>query len=348
MQPDAAFVIPARDAATTLDMTMQSVLAQTWDSWEAIIVDDGSTDITPDLIAAWEARDSRIRGVRQLPSGLSAARNFGAMVAKAANLVFLDADDLVSPEYLSVMLEAQAKSSDAALVHCAGSRLTPDGRIGAPDVPPTSNYFQHLVAYNPFLVHSCMLKRSVFSEFGGFDVTLPAVEEWDLWQRLARAKLPFVAVNKPLTLYRMRPTSMVRDHTRVLPSAIRVIRCGHAVDSRVAKPAPEFAEGWPYGGLEGKIFNFTLWVAGVTIGANQELTPVLAAFPTDPGPAVRPSLAMIHHGILTGACALPADWPDILPRVSDLLRQLLRQIEQLVGAVDFSNDPLYDLFETAL
>jgi glycosyltransferase involved in cell wall biosynthesis len=348
MPPDTAFVIPARNAAATLDMTMESVMGQTCGSWEAIVVDDGSTDQTPARIAAWEGHDSRICSVWQAPSGLAAARNTGALLAQASYLVFLDADDLLAPDYLRLMLQEATESPDAALVHCAGSRLTPDGRVGTPEVPPTSEYFRHLVAYNPFFVHSCMLKRSVFATFGGFDETLPAVEEWDLWQRLARAKLPFAAVDQSLTIYRMRPESMVRDHTRVLPSAMRVIRRGHAADPRVANPAPEFAEGWPDGNLDSRVFNITLWVAGVTIGANRELAPLLALLSAAPKSTVPLILSELFEGILVGACALPIDWPDLLPGIRDPLRRLLKHIEQVLGHLDFSDDPRRHLFETVL
>jgi glycosyltransferase involved in cell wall biosynthesis len=349
MPSDVAFVIPARNAAATLPMTLESVIAQTNGSWEAIIVDDGSTDDTPAQIAGWEAHDLRIRSVRQKPSGLGAARNLSASMARATNLVFLDADDLIGPDYLAVMLEVAERSTGAVLVHCAGAYLTPDGRIGPKVFPANSDYFRHLVEYNPFFVHSCMVNRDVFAAFKGFDESLTGGEDWDLWQRLARAGLPFASTDQSLTLYRMRPDSMVRDPALVLPSIKRVIRRGHTVDPRVANARPEFAEGWTDGYVDLRLLKITLWFAGIMIGANRDPAPLIASLSKVSKSAVDPTpllniLSTIHHGILMGACALPLDWPDLTPRLRQPLGQLLKELEQM-GNFDFSSDPVFPLFD---
>src|SRR5262249_60892004 len=105
--------------------------------------------------------------------------------ARAAWLVFLDADDLLLPDYLAAMLKAASADQPPDLVYCAGARMTPDGRVGEAEVPPRSDHFRHLAAYNPFFTHSCLVRQAVFTEFGGFDSTLVTCEDWDLWQRLA-------------------------------------------------------------------------------------------------------------------------------------------------------------------
>ena len=88
--------MPAYDAETTLSEALESLLAQTYSAWEAIVVDDGSTDRTAEIAAMFAARDERLRVVRQPNAGESAARNAGAAIAKSDWLVFLDADDWCS------------------------------------------------------------------------------------------------------------------------------------------------------------------------------------------------------------------------------------------------------------
>jgi len=352
MQSDVAFVIPARNAAATLPMTLESVIAQTNGSWEAIIVDGDSTDDTPAQVTGWEAHDPRIHSVRQKSPGLAAARNVGASLARATNLVFLDADDLIAPDYLAVMLEVAERSKDAVLVHCAGAYLTPDARIGPTVIPTNSGYFRHLVEHNPFFVHSCMLKRTVFAAVGGFDESLQGAEDWDLWQRMARAELPFAFTDRSLTLYRMRPESMVRDPALVLPSVTSVIRRGHTVDPRVANARPQFAEGWRDGYVDFRLLKITLWFAGMMIGAKRDPAPLIERLSEVSKSVVGPIssgdlLSAIHHGILMGACALPLDWPALLPRLGQPLAQLLKELEQ-IGDFDFSNDPCFSLFDALL
>src|SRR4029453_6544692 len=180
-------LIPAFNAATTLNATIGSVVQQTCADWEAVIVDDGSTDSTAAEVQAWHEVDPRIRLVRGPNRGSAGARNEAARHASAPWLLFQDADDLILPTHLATMLTAAAHDPSPDLVHCAGARLASDGRIGAPEVPVQSEHLQHLASYNPFYTHACLVRRTVFDAFGGFDAALRICEDWDLWQRMARA-----------------------------------------------------------------------------------------------------------------------------------------------------------------
>ena len=103
--PEVSVVIPAYNAQATLAQTLASVLAQTLDAWEAIVVDDGSTDGTAAIVAAFAARDPRVRCITGAHRGVSAARNLGIAAARGSLVAFLDADDLWQAGKLSEALD---------------------------------------------------------------------------------------------------------------------------------------------------------------------------------------------------------------------------------------------------
>jgi glycosyltransferase involved in cell wall biosynthesis len=106
-------IIPCWNAARTLDETLASVLAQTLFNWEAILVDDGSTDETSDILTHWALRDPRFRVVVSVNKGPSHARNLAAFaLARGQYLAFLDADDLWAPRKLQMMADAFKARSD--------------------------------------------------------------------------------------------------------------------------------------------------------------------------------------------------------------------------------------------
>src|SRR4051812_32020991 len=103
MPPAISVVIPAHNAGDTLGDTLASLYAQTFAAWEALVVDDGSSDDTAEVAAAWAARDLRIRVLGRSQGGVSAARNDGIAEARHDWLLFLDADDRLDPDHLSRM-----------------------------------------------------------------------------------------------------------------------------------------------------------------------------------------------------------------------------------------------------
>ena len=103
--PLISVVIPAYNAEQFLDETLESVLSQTYENWECIIVNEGSTDSTESVAKKWCEKDSRFRLTNKENGGLSSARNWGIKESKAEYIAFLDADDLYLPEYLEFCLK---------------------------------------------------------------------------------------------------------------------------------------------------------------------------------------------------------------------------------------------------
>ncbi len=125
--PTVSVIMPAYNAAATLPRALDSLLAQTYTDWEAVLVNDGSTDATAEIAGEYAARDSRIRLIHQENAGVSAARNRAIENAAGRYLAFLDTDDWMASEMLAVLTDAAARSGAQAAV-CGYTMDWADGR----------------------------------------------------------------------------------------------------------------------------------------------------------------------------------------------------------------------------
>ena len=212
--PTASVGIPVYNGAATIAATIDSILAQTHTDFELIVIDDGSTDNTGEIVATFD--DPRLRLLRFENAGLAASRNRAMQVARAEYISFIDADDLWTPDKLADQLQALRDSPRAAVAYSftdyiddagehlrSGSHITVDG-----DALP------HLLLTD-FLENgsNVMVRRSACERVGGFDENLPAAEDWDFLLKLA-ARYPFVCVPKPQILYRLTDSAMSFDVKR--------------------------------------------------------------------------------------------------------------------------------------
>ena len=186
--PVVSVVIPTRNRASSLARAIDSVRRQTFQHWELIIVDDGSTDSTSELLSAVAAADSRVRLEHlAMRAGAAAARNRGAACARGSCLAFLDDDAEWLPEMLERQLGMLESVSNAGVVYCQLLFQGEDGRIdvigsaGAASSRPR----RALLQGNTIDTSCVVLRRSCFLEAGGFDESLPRLQDWDLWLRLA-------------------------------------------------------------------------------------------------------------------------------------------------------------------
>ena len=239
--PEVAVVVPMRDASDTIAETIGSIAAQTIDhaAVEVLVVDDGSTDgggqIAEDALRRGGLDGRLFRTAGGL--GPSAARNLGFRTARAPWIQFLDADDLLGPEKLSVQLPAaRASAPDTCAVHSAWARLEPAGGRWVPSsvVDPAvgTEPLADLLRADNFLHTGCALfRRSALERAGGFDTSLRLVEDVDLLMRLALDGGRFLRVHAaaPLFWYRQRPGSLSRrDEGAFVDACLRNTRRAEA------------------------------------------------------------------------------------------------------------------------
>ncbi len=203
--PAVSIVLATHDDAPWLDGAIATVRAQQHADWELLVVDDGSTDDTPAVLAR-HAGDPRIRHLPGPHRERAAARNRGIAAARAPLIAFLDADDRWRPEKLARQVAALAAAPDAALCYTPARFIDAADRplpLRAPPVALAGDLFPALLRGNFIILASVLARRDALAEAGGFDETLPVFgcEDWDLWLRVARRRRVIV-VDEELTLYR--------------------------------------------------------------------------------------------------------------------------------------------------
>jgi glycosyltransferase involved in cell wall biosynthesis len=196
--PAVSIVLPVYNGARFLAQSIESVLAQTFRDWELIVVDDASTDQTPEIIAGYRACDPRIISLRNLSNRrLPGALNAGFSAARGAYLTWTSDDNCYRPEAIARMMEALEANPGAGLVYCDYICIDEDGQelwtepARDPRLLPFGN-----------IVGACFLyRREVREAIGEYDDAMFLAEDYDYWLRVARQ---FVLKHLPQTLYLWR------------------------------------------------------------------------------------------------------------------------------------------------
>lgn len=225
--PTVSVVVPTYNRADLLEATLESVLEQTYADWECIVVDDGSTDDTPDVAAAFCARDPRVRYLRQSNADVSAARNHGLHHARGRYVVFLDSDDLLVPDRLEWQVAVLDQDPEAVLVYGDAwefeSGDLSQGKVYLAHIAekPQGWVFDQLIALSP--MYSPLVRTEAVRRVGGFEENLRSAEDWDLWLSLSKEG-PFRFEPRIATYYRIHQGGKSKDFVQNLRYARRVVR----------------------------------------------------------------------------------------------------------------------------
>ncbi len=221
--PLVSVIIPNYNHARFLGGAIRSVLEQTYRPVEVIVVDDGSTDNSGEVAAAF---GDQIRYIYQTNAGLSAARNTGLRAAKGELIGVLDADDMYEPNFLETLVTALQADPQADGVYC-GYQFVDEANNPLPQIEnrPVSpaDLYPALLDGNFFVPESVFLRRRVYDAVGFFDESLRACEDWDVWLRAAKQ---FRLIHSPhiLTRHRVLAGSMSTDPLRMLTARLAVLK----------------------------------------------------------------------------------------------------------------------------
>ncbi len=224
-------VIAAYQAASTVGAAIKSVLAQTRQDFEVIVIDDGSSDDTAAVAEAIAAEDHRVSVYRQANAGPSAARNHGISASAGKYVSMLDSDDLWLADYLAEMgraldLDPQAgfAYTDAWELDEASGRFlkaTATARQRPPaETLPHERFVAELMQRN-FVYNAVTVRRSVLDQVGGYDPSMSHGEDYELWLRIAISGFTAVRVAGPLAIKRDSPRSLSGD-TEAMEAGVRL------------------------------------------------------------------------------------------------------------------------------
>lgn len=233
-----SIVLPCYNAQATILDTLDGLTAQTFAKWEAICIDDGSTDATNDLIARAATIDPRIRLLRNPGKGPSEARNFGAANTAGEVIAFCDADDIWTPGKLADLAEAfNDPSVDAGFGRIGFFTHTPEDATVFSTVPAGDLSIAMLLGENPVCTMSNIaLRRRAFRDTGGFDATMVHNEDLEWLIRLVGKGARVIGLPSLHTMYRTSTGGLSSDLDAMLSGRARAIetaaRFGVTPDAR--------------------------------------------------------------------------------------------------------------------
>lgn len=199
-KPLISVIIPTYNRDQMVGQAIESVLEQEFKDFELIVVDDGSTDDTPDILSAY-GNDILVH--RQINKGVSAARNKGIQLSLGRFIAFLDSDDLWMPQKLSQQIAFFKSKKDAMICQTEeiwmrdGVRVNPGRR----HKKKSGMIFKPSLALCLVSPSAVMINKDLFDVVGFFDETLPACEDYDLWLRTS-CRFPIYLIDKPLIIKR--------------------------------------------------------------------------------------------------------------------------------------------------
>ena len=326
-------IIPARNADKYIAETFDSLLAQTDPSWQAIVINDKSTDSTQAIIDAYAARDPRFVSFQGPGVGVSSARNLGLDMAQGERLMFLDSDDWIDPNWLELMNGALDSDPDAVVAYCGYKRVMVDGHTHDMEI-------HHDLQTDPFGVmarvcavgiHTVLIDRRELEIVGRFDTAMRNCEDWDLWLRIARRPGKWVEVPQYLSFYRCGHTSLSQNVDSVMEQSEVVLSRGFTSDPRVPDPAPQNRHGttprYP-NEFGGRIAGLSAWCMGSSAGTGRSVEATRKLL--RPIENSERSISWLPHTIIEGFVqgsgiagdALTDNWEVVEPRLETVLTVL--------------------------
>lgn len=233
--PSISVVLPVHNRETLVGRAIDSVLAQTFQDFELIIVDDASTDGTPRALERYQD-DPRVRLFRNEQNlGAGGTRNRGISEAKGEYIAFQDSDDRWLPEKLARQFETLTANGDADACYCGAFYFAKEQCYYIPIQDSASIQYQNmsekLLWGNPTTPQTLLIRKSLIESVGGFDETLKINEDWDLAMRLAQ-HTSFAFLDEPLVIIYRTPSSVSSNQIKDAHFRNMFLEKYHAIFSR--------------------------------------------------------------------------------------------------------------------
>jgi glycosyltransferase involved in cell wall biosynthesis len=239
--PKVSVVIPAYNVAGYIQEALASLKIQSFDNFEVLIVDDGSTDNTADVAKVFCKQDSRFQLLQKVNGGLSSARNYGIRHARGEYIALLDGDDVYHRDKIGNHVFHLETKPSVGVVYSASRAIRDDGRptfITVSGKPVHPNILLALLCKN-FIVHgsNAIFRRCLVDEIGEFNEELRSWEDVDFWLRVAATqKWHFYREKKILCDYRVRPSGLSFNLVQMRISGEQVIQSAYQRSPQLIEP----------------------------------------------------------------------------------------------------------------
>ncbi len=235
--PLVSVIVPTYNYGQFIGQTLESIRGQTYQKWECVVVDDDSTDDTPQVVANYAKDDSRIKYFHQKNQLQAAARNKGLQQTVGQYVQFLDADDLIEPLKLERQVAYLEQHPEVDIIYGSVRYFSSNNiherrfsmeKENSPWMPEVSGVGKEillpLVRSNIMVINSPLIRRNAVDEVGLFDRRLPPVEDWDFLLRCAlmEKRFQYDAAAGTLALVRSHSASMSRNKAQMLRAMIRM------------------------------------------------------------------------------------------------------------------------------
>lgn len=223
MLPKISVIVPCFNQGQYLAEALDSVLSSTFQDWECIIVNDGSTDKTLDIAREYETKDNRFVVVNIPNGGLSNARNTGIKASHGKYVLPLDSDDKIGTRYLELAVEHLDNHPDTKLVYClchffgdiTGLRRLPD-------------YNYNLLVWMNVFFPACIYRRSDFDKTQGYNINMKyGLEDWDFWLSLLHKENIVHRIPEVQFYYRKHGISMIDGTKKRMSDCLRQLVLNH-------------------------------------------------------------------------------------------------------------------------
>ncbi len=205
-----SIIVPCYNYGDYLSETLDSVISQTYQNWECVVVNDGSQDNTAEVAADYVQKDARIHYIEQQNSGISITRNTGIKNSHGEYILPLDADDLIAPTYLEKAVAVFLENRNVKVVTCKAELFgVQKGLWHFPEYSFESMLFRNM------LITASMFRRSDYDQTKGFDPNMKhGCEDWDFWLSLLSPDSEVYRLGEVLFYYRQKQVSMSTIQSR--------------------------------------------------------------------------------------------------------------------------------------
>ncbi|WP_395051078.1 glycosyltransferase [Flavobacterium sp.] len=208
MNPILSIIIPCYNSESTIESTLESVISQDFQDWEAIIINDGSTDTTEDIALRWIEKDSRFKYFAKPNEGLGKTRNYGIAKSNGIYILPLDSDNQLIKDFTLDAIAVFEKNQDVGVIY--GDAEYFGERTGLWEV---AEYDFNKILVDNYIDACAIYRKKLWAEVGGYDENMPhqGNEDWEFWVALGILNVRFQHLKKIVFKYYVSKDSMIRS-----------------------------------------------------------------------------------------------------------------------------------------